>query len=65
MKPINISALMKKYGPGYIAKSKKSGRVIAHAKRLDLLFKKTSKKTDLTISWIPKRDAKYVFRISV
>ena len=64
MKPINISALIKKYGPGYVAKSKKTGRVIAHATRLDVLFKKTGKKSDVTISWLPKGDAKYVFRVS-
>ncbi len=64
MKPVNISSLIKKYGSGYIAKSKKTGRVIAHAKRLDILFKKTGKKSDITISWLPKGGAKYVFRIS-
>lgn len=37
MKPINITSYVKEYGPGYIAKSKKTGRVIAHAKRLDFL----------------------------
>lgn len=64
MKPINISELVKEYGPGYVAKSRKTGRVIAHAKRLDLLFKKTGKRTDVTISWVPKSNARYVFRIS-
>lgn len=44
MKPINISSLIKKYGPGYVAKNKKSG-----------------KKSDITISWIPKGGARYVF----
>lgn len=65
MKPVNISEIVKKYGPGYIAKSRKTGRVIAHAKRLDLLFKKTSKRTDVTISWVPKSNVKYVFRVSI
>lgn len=65
MKPINISSLIKKYGPGYIAKSRKTGRVIGHAKKLDILFKKTGKRADVTISWIPKSNAKYVFRISL
>lgn len=62
---MNISALIKKYGPGYVAKNKKSGKVIAHAKRLDILFSKTGDKDDITISWIPKGNAKYVFRISL
>lgn len=65
MKPIDITSLIKKYGPGYIAKSRKTGRVIAHAKKLDVLFKKTGKRTDLLISWVPKPGARYVFRISL
>lgn len=64
MKPINISSLIKKYGPGYIAKNR-SGKVVAHAKRIDVLFQKTRKRTDLVISWVPEKDARYVFRISV
>lgn len=65
MKPVNISSLIKKYGPGYIAKNKKTGRVVAHAKRIDILIKKTGKRSDITISWLPKGNAKYVFRVSV
>ena len=65
MKPINISSLIKQYGPGYVAKTKKTGRVVAHAKRLDVLFQKVKKKEDVVISWIPKRGARYVFRISL
>jgi len=64
MRPINITSLVKKYGPGYIAKNKKSGKVVAYAKRLDFLFKKTKGKTDLIISWIPKKGARYVFQVS-
>lgn len=60
-KPINISVLIKKYDSGYIAKNRKIGRVVTHAKRLDLLFDETKNKTDLTISWIPQRNARYVF----
>lgn len=65
MKPINISTLIKKYGPGYVAKNKKTGRVVAHAKRIDLLFKKTQGKANLSVSWLPKNGARYVFRISL
>lgn len=64
MKPINISSLIKQYGPGYVAKNKKTGKVIAHAKRLDVLFKKTKKKAGITIAWIPQGNTKYVFRVS-
>jgi len=65
MKPTDISKLTKKYGSGYVAKNRKTGRIVAHAKRLDLLFKKAGERTDVTISWIPKSNAKYVFRISL
>lgn len=65
MEPIDISSIIKKYGPGYIAKNKKTGRVIAHSKRLDFLFEKTKDKTDIVISWVPKKGARYVFKISL
>ncbi|MBI3342942.1 hypothetical protein HY032_02200 [Candidatus Gottesmanbacteria bacterium] len=65
MKPINISSLMKKYGPGYVAKTVKSGKVVAHAKKLDILFHKTKNRSDVVISWIPKYGERYVFRISL
>lgn len=64
MKPINITSLIKKYGPGYIAKNKKTGKVVAYAKRLDLLFSKTKEKSNILISWVPKKNARYVFKIS-
>ena len=59
-----IAALVKKYGSGYIAKNRITGQVIAHAKRLDVLFKETKNKADVTISWLPQKNARYVFRIS-
>lgn len=65
MKILNISSIIKKYGPGYVAKNRKTGRVVAHAKRLDVLFGKAKKRTDVVISWVPKKGARYVFRISV
>lgn len=65
MKPINISSLIKKYGPGYVAKNQKTGKVVAHAKRIDLLFKKTQGKTNVVISWIPRKDTRYVFKVSL
>jgi len=65
MKPTDISELIKKYGSGYVAKNRKTGQIVAHAKRLDVLFKKTGKKADITISWIPQKNSKYVFRISL
>lgn len=63
MKPINISSLIKKYGAGYIAKSRKTGQVVAHAKKLSLLFNRTKEREDLVISWVPKSGRRYVFRV--
>ena len=65
MKPINISSLVKKYGPGYIARNKKTGRVIAHSKRIDVLFDVTKDKKNVVIGWVPGEKARYVFRISL
>lgn len=65
MKPVNISALIKKYGPGYVATNKKTGKVVAHAKRVDFLLKKTKNQTNIVISWIPKQNTRYVFQISL
>ena len=64
MKPINNTSIIKKYGPGYIAKNKKTGKVVAHAKRIDILFNKTKNRSDIVISWVPKKNARYIFRIS-
>mgnify|MGYP001576274462 FL=1 len=68
IKSINITALTEKYGPGYIAKDKKSGRIVAHASRVDTLMKKVKgekKEKEVIISWIPKYGARYVFNISL
>jgi hypothetical protein len=67
-KSINITALAQQYGPGYVAKDKKSGRIIASSKRVDTLMKKVKDEIDkktIVISWIPKHGARYVFNISV
>lgn len=64
MKPVNISSLVKKYGASYVARNKKTGKVVANSKRIDLLVKKTKDKSDLTISWVPKDNVRYVFKIS-
>lgn len=68
VKSINITALTEKYGPGYIAKDKKSGRIVAHASRVDTLMKKVKvieKGKEVVISWVPKHGALYVFGISL
>ena len=63
--PVNITNIIKKYGPGYVAKTKKSGRVVAHARTLDVLFDKTKDREDLTIAWVPKEGGRYVFGVSI
>lgn len=73
MKPVDITNLIKKYGPGYIAKDKKSGRVVAHASRVDVLMKKVQKarlatkqaNKEVVVSWLPKKQGRYVFNISL
>jgi len=68
VKSINITALTEKYGPGYIAKDKKSGRIVAHSSRVDTLMEKIKgekKGKEVIISWVPKHGARYVFNISL
>lgn len=62
-KPINITPLTEKYGPGYVARDKKSVKVVAHASRVDILMKKLGGKRETVISWIPKHGARYVFSV--
>lgn len=59
MKPININTLIKKYGAKYIAKDTKTGKVVTHANRLDVLVDKTKNKLNTVISWVPKKGARY------
>jgi len=67
-KPVNLTNLSKKYGPGFVARVKGTTRVIGYAKRPNSLLlkiknKKEFKENKVTISWIPKYGARYVFRI--
>lgn len=62
----NITHLSETYGPGYVARDKKTGRVVAHASRVDVLVRKVKKKREsVVISWIPKHGARYVFNFSL
>ena len=63
-KSINITALTEKYGPGYVAKDKNSGRIVAHASRVDTLMKKVGRKKKIVVSWVPKHGARYVQRLN-
>jgi len=68
IKSINITKLTEKYGPGYVAKDKKTGKVVAHASRVDVLMNKIKagkKEKKTVISWVPKHGAQYVFNISL
>lgn len=67
VKTIDITYLTEKYGPGYIAKEKKSGKIIAHVSRVDVLMKKVKsekREKEVVISWVPKHGARYVFNVS-
>lgn len=63
--PINITKLTEKYGPGYVATDKKTGRVVAHSSRVDVLMKKVKDKEKIVVSWVPKHGARYVFSFSL
>lgn len=66
VRPINITHLTEQYGPGYVARDKKNGKVVAHASRVDLLMKKVKEDPQkVVISWIPKHGARYVFKVSL
>lgn len=56
--PKNFLHLMKKYGPGFVAFSKKNGRVLAYGKDIKKLWETAEKKrvdfSKIVISHIPK-----------
>jgi len=65
VKSINITKLTEKYGPGYIAKDKKTGKVVAHASRVDVLMNKIKagkKEKETVISWVPKHGVQYCLK---
>ena len=64
MKPRNLTPLIKKYGSGYIARNIKTGRVLAHNKRIDILFKKVGGNKDIVIGWLPEPNVRYAFVVS-
>lgn len=69
MRSLNLTALSKKYGPGYVARLDGGTKVLAAAKKVDSLVlkikdKKEFQENKVVISWIPKYGQSYVFRIS-
>lgn len=70
MKSLNLTALSKKYGPGYVARIDGGTKVFAAAKKVDSLVLKIKDKKEflenkLVISWIPKYGQRYAFRVSL
>lgn len=64
--PESFSRMMKKYGPGFVAYSKKSGRVVAHAKDMkqlwDQIKNRRSFRNDLlVISHVPEYGTRSVY----
>lgn len=69
-KPLNLTAISKKYGPGYVARIEGGVRVLAASKKVDLLFKKIKNKKEfkenkVVISWVPKPGQRYAFGVSI
>ena len=65
--PQAYARMMKKYGPGFVALSKKSGRVVAHAKKFGDLWqkikgRKSFKKNLLKITHVPNYSARSVYQ---
>ena len=64
--PKGFARMMKKYGPGFVALSKKSGRVVAYAKKFGDLWEKIKeresfKKNLLKITHVPSHTARSVY----
>ena len=64
----NFTLLMKKYGPGFVAISKKSGKVLVAGKKLSQVWEKAEeKKLDfqkLEIMRVPRYETVKLYRIS-
>lgn len=65
--PTAFARMMKKYGPGFVALSKRSGRVVAHAKKFGELWQKirereSFKRDLLKISHVPSYSARSVYK---
>lgn len=69
MKRKNLAYLMKRYGPGFIAVSKKSGRVMAAGKNLARLWEKAEKRnldfSKIEIMHLPRYETVKLYRISL
>ena len=65
--PEAFARMMKRYGPGFVALSKKSGRVVAHAREFGKLWqkirgRKSFKEDGLKITHVPGYGTKSVYQ---
>lgn len=64
--PNDMTHIVKTYGPGFVAQSKESGRVVAHAKQFEVLWDKIKnresfKKDKLIIMQVPQYGIQSVY----
>lgn len=69
MEKRNLAYLMKKYGPGFLAVSKKNGRVMVSGKNLAQVWKRAEKKdldfSKIEIMHVPRYETVKLYRISL
>lgn len=69
MKKTNLAYLMKRYGPGFVAISKKSGKVMVSGKNLSQVWDKAEKRqigfSKIEIMHIPRYETVKLYRVSL
>jgi|GEM_PF-6531400 len=69
MEKRNLAYLMKRYGPGFLAVYKKSGRVMVSGKNLAQVWEKAEEKdldfSKLEIMHVPRYETVKLYRISL
>jgi len=69
MEKRNLAYLMKKYGPGFLAISKRSGRVMVSGRSLAQVWKKAEEKdldfSKIEIMHVPRYETVKLYRISL
>ena len=62
-----LAGMMKKYGPGFVAVSKTSGRVVAHGKDVKLMWEQAEKKrvnfSGVIVTHVPKYGSVSLYRV--
>jgi len=64
--PNDLTHIVKKYGPGFVAQSKESGRVVAHADDFEKLMKQIEhresyKKNKLIVMHVPSYGVLHIY----